>query len=92
MASEPDVERAHQHGIRHRREILASERCGCFYCLRTFPPTEVTAWLPDGPGEDEQTATCPHCMIDSVVGSASGFPITEAFLGRMHERWFGSRG
>jgi hypothetical protein len=83
MAPIPDVERAHQHSSRHRSEIEASERCGCFYCLRTFAPDEIEDWL-----VNEQTALCPHCMIDSVLGSASGFPITAEFLRRMHARWF----
>jgi hypothetical protein len=79
----PDVDRAPAHSIRHRREILASELCGCFYCLRTFAPEEIEHWL-----AVEETALCPHCAIDSVLGSASGFPITAEFLQRMHARWF----
>ena len=84
MAPAPDVDRAHSHSSRHRREILASELCGCFYCLRTFPPAESDRWLG---GED---AVCPYCQIDSVLGSASCFPITAEFLRRMQARWFES--
>jgi acetone carboxylase gamma subunit len=40
----------------------------------------------DGVG---QTALCPECGIDSVIGDASGYPITEAFLGKMKTFWFG---
>lgn len=35
-----------------------------------------------------QTAMCPYCGIDSVIGSASGFPITPEFLMRMRAYWF----
>src|SRR5215813_12731533 len=84
----PDVDQAHRHSIRHRREILASELCGCFYCLRTFAPDEIEDWTHDGKTEADHTALCPHCGIDSVIGSASGFPITAEFLGRMYTRWF----
>lgn len=80
-----DVDRAHTHSIRHRREIEASSVCGCFYCLHTFSPGEVEHWL-----AVEEPALCPHCAIDSVLGSASGFPITPDFLRRMHARWFGA--
>lgn len=31
---------------------------------------------------------CPHCQIDSVIGDASGLPITNEFLKQMHEKWF----
>jgi hypothetical protein len=83
MAPAPDVDRPHGHSSRHRAEILASEVCGCFYCLRTFPPGDIECWLSD------ESALCPRCCTDAVIGSASGFPLTRDFLRRMHLRWFG---
>jgi hypothetical protein len=79
---------AHRHSIRHRREIVSSPTCGCFYCLAVFTPDEVEAWTDkqDGVG---QTALCPHCGIDSVVGSSAGYSITTEFLSHMHRHWFG---
>jgi hypothetical protein len=85
MAPPPQIDRAHEHASRHRAEIGASELCGCFYCLRTFAPEEIDRWL-----AVEETALCPYCGIDSVIGSASGFPITADFLRRMQARWFES--
>jgi hypothetical protein len=79
----PDVREAHDHCSRHRAEILSSERCGCFYCLKTFDPAEIQDWV-----DDEQTALCAKCGIDAVIGSGSGFPITQKFLGEMHKYWF----
>ena len=78
-----DLGAAHKHCIRHRAELEASEICGCFYCLSTFPPAAITEWTDDG-----QTALCPNCPVDAVLGSASGFPITREFLELMYERWF----
>jgi hypothetical protein len=74
---------AHQLSIHHRTDILRSERCGCFYCLRIFLPSEIEEWVDDG-----QTALCPYCGIDSVLGSASGIEISQDFLGQMRERYF----
>jgi hypothetical protein len=82
--SEPDHVRAHAHSSRHRRELEASQSCGCFYCLAVFPPGEIAHWLNEGDG----TALCPHCAIDSVIGDASGYPLTPEFLTRMHQHWF----
>jgi len=76
---------AHRHSSRHREEVMASEVCGCFYCLSVFPPGEIERWI--GP-EGGDTAICPKCGIDSVIGSASGLPITEEFLTRMKRHWF----
>lgn len=74
---------ARRHSRRHRDAVLASERCGCFYCLAAFVPGEVEEWVDGG-----QTALCPRCGVDAVIGSASGHPVTRAFLSRMYERWF----
>jgi hypothetical protein len=80
-----DVIAAHAHSIRHRPETEASERAGCFYCLAIYPPAEVADWVDDVTGE---TALCPRCGIDSVIGDAWGHPITEDFLKRMNAHWF----
>ncbi len=39
--------------------------------------------------KSEGTAFCPLCGIDSVIGDASGIPITQEFLTAMHDKWFG---
>jgi len=83
--NEPDHLSAHKHSSRHRGELEASEICGCFYCLRVYPPKEIQEWI-----DDETTALCPHCGIDSVIGSKSGYPITAEFLQKMKEHWFDS--
>lgn len=75
--------RAHKHCVLNRAELERSELCGCFYCMAMFPPTEIRNWI-----DEEKTALCPHCEIDSVIGSASGYPITKEFLERMHAHWF----
>jgi hypothetical protein len=95
VAAFPDhIRTAHKHSSNHREEIVASEVCGCFYCLRTFSPSEIQDWvdeLPDGSADIAdvgQTALCPHCGIDSVIGSHSGIALTPEFLREMHRYWF----
>ena len=78
-----NVAKAHDHSRRHRAEVLASELCGCFYCGATFVPSEILDWT-----DDEETALCPRCGIDSVIGSAAEFPLTKEFLDEMHKYWF----
>jgi hypothetical protein len=80
---DPPHIKAHKYCTLHRAEVEGSPLCGCFYCFATFPPTDISEWIDDG-----QTALCPKCEIDSVIGTASGFPITREFLMRMHEHWF----
>ncbi len=83
----PDGIRAHKHSIQHREEVLASERCGCFNCGAIFSPSAIERWV-DQWKEVGQTALCPECGIDSVIGSESGYPITNEFLSRMKSYWF----
>lgn len=77
---------AHKHASRHRVEIEGSTRCGCFFCFRTFPPTSIKAWT-----DASQTALCPGCGVDSVIGSASSHRLDDAFLRKMHGHFFAYR-
>ncbi|EHK2857726.1 cytoplasmic protein [Vibrio parahaemolyticus] len=88
-----NVEKAHVHSTNHRKEIEQSKICGCFYCLSMFKPNEIVDWCDVyadeiGGLKYGHTALCPKCSIDSVLGSASGYPITREFLSHMKGRWF----
>ena len=78
-----DVQRAHEHSSNHRVEVTDSTLCGCFYCCAMFPPTEISEWV-----DEEQTALCPKCGIDSVIGDRSGLPVSQDFLAVMRAHWF----
>jgi hypothetical protein len=74
---EPILRAAHKHSIFHREEILESIQCSCFYCFSVFLPSVC------------QTAICPICGVDSVLGEKSSFPITDdAFLREINQFWF----
>ena len=79
----PEHIRAHKHCSKHRLEIERSKGCACFYCSQRFEPREIEEWTDEG-----STAMCPRCEIDSVIGSASGYVLSDAFLQRMHNYWF----
>lgn len=85
------VSDAHKHSSNHRAEILDSEQCGCFKCLAIFSPKLIDEWWDDDDKGVGQTATCPKCGIDSVIGSASGYPITKDFLKALKSHAWGGR-
>ena len=87
MTNAHDLVAAHAHSLNHRHEVVRSDLCGCFYCRQTFVPEAIKEWIDERSGRGT-TALCPKCGIDSVIGSASGYPIDADFLGRMHDRWF----
>lgn len=72
----------HRLSINHRDAVLESEKCGCFYCVTTFPTSEITDWTDNG-----RTAHCPKCGIDSVIPGAF-VEIDGDLLPDMHDRWF----
>ncbi len=76
-----DYQEAHKHSTNNREEINKSDTCGCFYCKEIFAPTEIKNWLGN-------TAQCPYCFVDSVIGNKSGFTITNQFLDMMKKHWF----
>lgn len=84
-----DLVKAHCHSMNNQKEIEESSLCGCFYCLNVYPPTDIKEWVDDI--GDGQTAICPHCLVDSVIGDKSGYPVTDkAFLEAMKDRWMNS--
>lgn len=96
----PKLSRFTRNSIHHRKAILASTRCGCYYCCRTFEPSQIARWIdwdyeisrqptPDNPGD---TALCPYCGIDAVIGDALGAPITDVLLRRLNRSQFGGSG
>lgn len=76
---------AHRHSSNHRAQLLKDDHCGCFHCVRIFPPSAILHWIED---KKDGTAVCPHCGIDAVLGESSGYPITGEFLARMRTSWF----
>jgi hypothetical protein len=78
-----ELEKAHKHSFKNKEEIDKSKTFGCFQCLKKS--TLIEEWA-DG----QQTALCPHCGIDSVIGDESGYPVEDSkFLRQMFDHYFG---
>ena len=88
MMPSHELRDVHRRCSWHRMELIASEVCGCFYCLRMFKPAAITQWT-DKHQDEGQTALCPYCGIDSVLGSASVATLTEDLLIKMRTAYFG---
>ena len=88
ISGKPNHISAHPHSSSHRNELLASDVCGCFYCLEIYSPAEITEWVDEDDEGIGRTALCAKCGIDSVIGSSSGYPMTNEFLKQMQDYWF----
>ena len=80
---EEELSAARRVSWRHRAQVEAAPRCGCFYCLAVFAPGEIGKWVDEG-----DTAVCPRCGIDSVIPEAAGISLRPALLQAMRRRWF----
>lgn len=83
-----DIREAHDHSSNNRQEVQDSSMSGCFYCLEVFKSSEVVDWVDEDSSGQGQTALCPRCGIDSVVGDKAGYPLSAEFLGKMKAHWF----
>ena len=70
----------------HREALLRSEVAACYYCLEKYAPSAITEWC-DGDNQN-QTAICPRCGIDAVVGFNG--PPDDVWLRSTRARAFGS--
>lgn len=79
---------ANKAAFENWESVKNSDLCGCYFCGRIFPSSEVTDndWVPDRHG---RTVICPYCSIDSVIGDASGIPIQKDVLNELYDHWFG---
>lgn len=85
--------KAHEHCMRNREAVEKSSLVGCFYCERLFQSADIAEFCLDvaNGSLEEITGVCPYCSIDSLIGDASGFPVSDPiFLKQMKEHWFGS--
>jgi hypothetical protein len=82
-----NVKYPHQFSSQHREDILESETCGCFCCVKKFDSTDIVDWVDKDEKGIGQTALCPLCGIDSVIGNKS-IPITTELLVEMEKYWF----
>lgn len=86
--NQQELEVAHKHSIFHHAELQKSKVCGCFYCFHVFEPREILDWV-DEENVRGATALCPKCGIDSVIGSYSGYPVSDlAFLKAINAYYF----
>ena len=67
--------------------VMKSKICGCYYCKRIFPSSDI---IPEEYIQDKngKTVLCPHCLIDAVIGDASGIPINPEILEELYKEKF----
>lgn len=81
--SEYGLKDAHRHTSHNRREVDASKFCCCISCRTFFKPSEIDCYADEG-----DTAICPYCDCDAVLGDACGIKLTDELLEDLHQKYF----
>lgn len=74
----------HRQSIGNKARLADAKDCGCFHCLSHFPASAAEYWDDEG-GE---TAVCPECGVDSVIGEYDNKRVSDDLLRAMNERFF----
>ncbi len=80
-----EYKKALKLSLNNKTLVLESKKCGCFYCIAIFPTEMIEKWSDKKEGETDQTAICPYCASQSIIGDASGYDITLPFLQDMYD-------
>jgi len=76
----------YKHHDFNREEIENSGICGCFHYKKIFPAKEVKEW---SRWHSHETALCPYCGRQFVIGDASGLPVDDQdFIDYLNDLWF----
>ena len=77
------IEEATRIAWKNRSKIKEDTVCSCYYCLSKYDGGEISEYL-----DNEQTAVCPKCGIDSVIPE----DVDEEILMDVNEKYFGLKG
>lgn len=71
----------HRCTLHNYHQILASKDWTCMYCgAHGSPGDGQEPGIQDTEDPRGATATCPVCMVDALVGSATGFQVRSPYL------------
>ena len=75
----------HTKSVKNKKEILNSNKCGCFNCCNIFEAKKVKSFSEEMDGNS--TGICPTCGEDTLIPDSSYKGITVELLNRMYEEF-----
>jgi hypothetical protein len=67
------------HSYRNKHTLSSSNTIVCYFCFNYMKPNDITEYTDNG-----ETALCPHCNVNAVIGDHSKLPINdEMFIKHM---------
>ena len=83
--SQDELYNAHHQSMFNKIKLQesTSKLCGCFNCKDYVSISEITEWT-----DNNRTAICPYCGIDSIISDTEKFPLTKSLLQQLYKRYF----
>jgi hypothetical protein len=78
------IQEAPRLSMKNKASIASSKKAGCYHCLNIFDAVEIKTYT-----DKNQTAICPKCGIDSILGDAD-IKISAQLLKEIKSYWFGN--
>lgn len=75
--TEDQMKEAHKHCIYNKEELEKSTVVACFHCISIWGEEDLHPCLVVDYCDGGQTALCPKCGIDSLIGNASGIDLLD---------------
>ncbi len=76
-------DKIHKLSLNNKKLLSELDSASCFYCLNSFPTADIKEWV-----DDEKTALCPICGIDSVIPNNLSLKVDNDLLEIMHKHYF----
>ena len=83
--TDPKMKELHALSSKNKEAVTKSHLVGCFFCCTIQEATAVSEYAVELDGA--QTAICPICGVDAILGDAST-PINKEMLQTMCSAWF----
>lgn len=80
---ESKMRKLHVYSSHNRELILRSNKCYCFYCKSIVSSNEIIEYI-----DNNETALCPKCDIDSIIPDAIDDTIDQKVIDDMNQYWF----
>lgn len=77
------VKRLHAYSSNNKDLIEKSEYCYCFFCKKKIESNQIVRYL-----ENEDTALCPYCGVDSIIPDCVDVVIDDKTIDNMYNYWF----
>ena len=82
---DPKMRELHALWSKNKEAITKSHLAGCFFCCTMYEATAVVEYAVEH--DKTETAICPICGVDSVIGDAST-TLNKEMLQSMCSTWF----